>query len=78
MSKPTFTPIASTDLDAVTGGAASRTSSSAKFEDRLMDKMTSITTAIKDVAVQQQNKQGNDPMASIMPIIAMKMMRQNR
>lgn len=55
-------------LDAVTGGATK--------DDRILDKITSITSAVADVAARQQQNQKPDPAASIMPIVAMKMMRR--
>lgn len=72
MSRPTFTAIATSDLDAVSGGASSR----AATDERLLDKMQRITVAIQDAATQQSAAKANDPMSQIMPIMAMKMMRK--
>ena len=77
MSKTTtFASIEATNLDAVTGGASSRSSSRATFDERLTDKLQSIQTAIKDVAAQQTANKGNDPMSQMMPILAMGMMKR--
>lgn len=67
-----FTAIATTDLAAVTGGASSR----AATDERIMDKLQSITVAIQDAANQQAAGQQNNPMSAMMPIVAMKMMRR--
>jgi hypothetical protein len=72
---PAFTSIDTANLDAVTGGASSRSSSRATTDERLMDKLQSIQTAIKDVASQQTNK-GGDAMSQMMPILAMSMMKK--
>lgn len=71
MPTPAFAPIDPSTLDAVSGGASSR----AATQERLLDKLTSITTAIKDVAAQQAT-QNNDPMSQLMPILAMRMMKR--
>lgn len=79
MSKPTFTTIDTADLAAVTGGRSTRSSrSSSTTDERLMDKLESIQTAIKDVASQQQNNKGSDAMSQMMPIIAMSMLKRRR
>ncbi|MBK9035539.1 MAG: hypothetical protein IPL61_30495 [Myxococcales bacterium] len=75
MSSPiatAFTSIDPASLVAVTGGASSK----AATDERLMDKLTSITSAIADVATRQQQPQGGDAMGQLMPIVAMKMMKR--
>jgi hypothetical protein len=71
MSTLTFAPIDPSTLEAVSGGASSR----AATDERMLDKLTSITAAIKDVATQQATKT-NDPMGQLMPILAMRMMKR--
>ncbi len=71
MSTLTFAPIDPSTLEAVSGGASSR----AATDERMLDKLTSITSAIKDVATQQATKT-NDPMGQLMPILAMRMMKR--
>jgi hypothetical protein len=73
---PAFSSIETADLEIVTGGAAQRSSSRSVTDDRLMAKLESISTAIKDVASQQKNNGGNDAMSQLMPILAMKMMKR--
>ncbi|MEZ4399384.1 MAG: hypothetical protein R3B06_05165 [Kofleriaceae bacterium] len=74
MPTPTFTPVDPTALAAVTGGARSQ----AATEERLMDKLQSITTTIKDVAAQQQANQTPSPMSQLAPLLAMRMMQRGR
>jgi hypothetical protein len=79
MSKPAaFAAIATTDLAAVTGGRSTRSGRSTDTNERLLDKLESIQTAIKDVASQQTQNKGNDAMSQMMPIIAMSMLKRRR
>lgn len=74
MPSPTPPPFAAIDpaaLTAVTGGASSR----ATTDERIMDKLVSITTAIKDAATQQAAPK-NDAMSQLMPMMLMGMMKR--
>lgn len=74
MTKPiatAFTTIDSSALDVVTGGATGR----ADRDERILEKLASLTSALGDLAAGPQNQKGNDPMAALMPILMMKMMK---
>lgn len=73
MPTSTFSAIEPASLDAVTGGARS-----AATDERIFDKLASVTTTIGDVAAQQQAAKGQDPMSQIMPILALKMMKKTQ
>ncbi|MBK9030339.1 MAG: hypothetical protein IPL61_03205 [Myxococcales bacterium] len=73
MPTPSFPAIEPSSLAAVTGG-----SSRAVTDERIMDKLTSITTTIRDVAAQQDAAKGNDPMSQMMPLVALKMMKRTQ
>ena len=69
-SLPAIEPAA---LAAVTGG-----SSRAVTDERIMDKLTSITTTIRDVAAQQDAARASDPMSQMMPLVALRMMKRTQ
>jgi hypothetical protein len=71
-TKPTFATIEPTDLAAVTGGRRASTSRSTATDDKLMDTLNSIESAIKDVGKQPKP----DTMGQIMPLLALRMMQQ--
>ncbi len=75
MSKPapTFPTIAPTALAAVAGGRRSA-SSRADLDDRLMDRLDSIESAVKDVG-KSANPSGG-AMSQLMPLVALSMMNQ--
>ncbi len=64
-----LTPIELDALTLVSGGA-----SRAQQDERVLDKIQSLAGAVADVGMQQQ--QQPNPGASLMPIIAMKMMKR--
>lgn len=79
MSKPTKDAFATIDpaaLQAVAGGrrAASGRSSSADFEDKMMDTLNNIENAIRDLGRNQPK--GNDALSQLMPLLAMSMLNQ--
>lgn len=71
----TFTTLDSTALTTVTGGRRSSSSSSAT-DDRMMDMLDNIQSAIKDVG--SKNSNANNPMSQMMPILALSMMNQQQ
>ncbi|MEZ4399386.1 MAG: hypothetical protein R3B06_05175 [Kofleriaceae bacterium] len=71
---PAFTPIAATELAAVTGGRrAASSSTSSATNDRMMDMLTTIEGAIKDLGNTPKQP---DAMSQMMPILALSMMNQ--
>ncbi|MEZ4402516.1 MAG: hypothetical protein R3B06_21005 [Kofleriaceae bacterium] len=75
-TKDTFATIDPAALATVAGGrrAAASTSSRADFEDRMMDMLNGIESAIKDLGRNQNNN--NDAMSQLMPILALSMLNQ--
>ena len=77
MSKPAkhaFTAIDSAALATVSGGRRSSSGSRAAQDDRMMDMLSSIESAIKDLG--RDAPKGNDAMSQLMPILALSMMNQ--
>ncbi|MBK9030340.1 MAG: hypothetical protein IPL61_03210 [Myxococcales bacterium] len=72
--KDPFTLIAPAALTPVAGGRRSAGSSRAAQDDRMMDTLTSIERAIKDLG--RNANTGPDPMSQLMPILALSMMNQ--
>ncbi len=73
MSKPAFTTITPAALAAVAGGRRA-SSSRAADDDRLMDRLDSIESAVKDVG-KSANPSGG-AMSQLMPLVALSMMNQ--
>lgn len=67
----TLSTIDPNQLAAVSGGATGR----AAQDQRILDKLTSLTGAVKDVEAQRA-QQKPDAGAAMMPIVAMAMMKK--
>lgn len=72
--KDAFVAIDSTALTAVSGGRRAASSSRSDLEDRMMDMLNGIESAIKDLGRNQNN--GNDAMSQLLPILALSMLNQ--
>jgi phage-related minor tail protein len=72
--KDPFVAIDSTSLATVAGGRRAASSSRSDLEDRMMDMLNGIESAIKDLGRNQNN--GNDAMSQLLPILALSMMNQ--
>ncbi|MBK9035540.1 MAG: hypothetical protein IPL61_30500 [Myxococcales bacterium] len=75
-TKAPFATIDSAALSTVTGGRRSASSSRSDLDDRMMDMLNGIESAIKDLG-RDQNK-GSDAMSQLMPILALSMMNQQQ
>lgn len=72
--KDAFATIDPADLATVAGGRRSSTSSSRDTQDRMMDMLSDIESAIKDLGRNQNN--GSDALSQLMPILALSMLNQ--
>lgn len=72
--KDAFATIDPADLATVAGGRRSSTSSSRDTQDRMMDMLRAIESAIKDLGRNQNN--GSDALSQLMPILALSMLNQ--
>lgn len=73
-AKDAFATIDPADLATVAGGRRSSTSSSRDVQDRMMDMLSDIESAIKDLGRTQSS--GNDALSQLMPILALSMLNQ--
>lgn len=73
-AKDAFATIDPADLTAVAGGRRSSTSSGRDVSDRMMDMLSDIESAIKDLGRNQSS--GNDALSQLMPILALSMLNQ--
>ena len=72
--KATFATIDPSELASVAGGRRAATSSFSDTRDRMMDMLSDIESAIKDLGRNQNS--GSDAMSQLMPILALSLLNQ--